>query len=296
MNMTIGTYLSRLRHAIPDGYRRCWAVFPPSVIETLLLEERFAPTSHGVQFPDERAGCQACASQDGWCYHQARGWVVNRLSTFVGGDRLEAAVWLHASNDIDDDAGWLDRFSGGFLLVVDVPVNRLVRLHADLFRDVALARYPVTPSSVRQHRNRQDFLDAQDAYLARFPPDLADWPLEDRRLWLESTWEHVFDDALWGEGGFDRLGNGDGRPPLYGVTPEIWLEHVVDIVGCDDQGSVMWREDGDAHHLRLGARTVHLDASGVHAINDAEVEEDSSQLDYARIRAEEHVESNGGEA
>ena len=151
-----------------------------------------------------------------------------------------------------------------------------------------------SPSDVRQHRNREDFLNARDAYLARFPPDLADWPFEDRRLWLEATWEHIFDDALWQEGGFDQLGNDDGCPPVYGVTPEIWLH--VDVIGCDDQGSVMWREDGDAHHLRLGARTVHLDASGLRAITDTEVEEDSNQLVYACVRGEARVEPQGGES
>ena len=83
---------------------------------------------------------------------------------------------------------------------------------------------------------------------------------------------------------------------MYGVTPEIWLEHVVDIVGCDEQGSVMWREEGDAHDLNLGSRTVQLDASGLRAITDAEVEEDSNQLVYAFVRGEARVEPQGGES
>ena len=80
------------------------------------------------------------------------------------------------------------------------------------------------------------------------------------------------------------------------MTPEIWLEHVVDVIGCDEQGSVMWREEGGAHDLQLGSRTVHLDASGVRAITDAEVEEASNQLVYARVRGEDRVEPQGGEA
>ena len=67
-------------------------------------------------------------------------------------------------------------------------------------------------------------------------------------------------------------------------------------VGCDDYGSVMWREEGDAHDLQLGSRTVHLDASGLRAIADAEVEEDSNQLVYACVRGEARVEPQGGEA
>ena len=296
MSMEFRTLHSHHQRPIPDGFRRCWAVVPPVVIEALLREERFAPASHDVQFPRERSSCQTCTSLDGWCYHQARGWVVDRLSTVVGQDALEAAVWLHASSSIEVDVGWLDHIPHGFFVVVDVPEDRLLRLHADLFREVALARDPVTPSAVRQHRNREDFLNARDAYFARFPPDLADWPFVDRRLWLEATWEHIFDDALWHEGGFDQLGNDDGCPPVYGVTPDIWLEHVVDVIGCDDHGSVMWREEGDAHDLQLGSRTVHLDASGLRAITDAEVEEESNQLVYACVRGEARVEPQGGEA
>ena len=170
MNMEFRTLHPRHQRPIPDGSRRCWAVVPPSVIEALLREERFAPIAHEVQFPRERSSCQACTSPDGWCYHQARGWVVDRLATVVNQDGLEAAVWLHFSSSIEVDAGWLDHIPHGFLVVVDVPENRLLRLHADLFREVALARSPVTPSDVRQHRNREDFLNARDAYLARFPP------------------------------------------------------------------------------------------------------------------------------
>ena len=90
MNMEFRTLHSRHQRPIPDGFRRCWAVVPPSVIEALLREERFAPTSHDVQFPRERSSCHACTSPDGWCYHQARCWVVDCLATVVGQDGLEA--------------------------------------------------------------------------------------------------------------------------------------------------------------------------------------------------------------
>ena len=75
MSMEFRTLHSHHQRPIPDGFRRCWAVVPPTIIEALLREERFAPTSHDVQFPRERTSCQACTSPGGWCYHQARaGW------------------------------------------------------------------------------------------------------------------------------------------------------------------------------------------------------------------------------
>ena len=39
MSMQFRTLHSRHQRPIPDGFRRCWAVIPPAVIETLLRDE-----------------------------------------------------------------------------------------------------------------------------------------------------------------------------------------------------------------------------------------------------------------
>ena len=166
MSMEFRTLHSHHQRPIPDGFRRCWAVVPPTAIEALLREERFAPPHMMSSFHVSAKLSSMHIPTVGATTKHGAG--VDRLATVVNQDGLEAAVWLHASSSIEVDAGWLDHILTAFLSWL-MPEDRLLRLHADLFREVALAdsRHSIRRSSTPKQGG---FSQRSGRILARFPP------------------------------------------------------------------------------------------------------------------------------
>ncbi len=283
--MTIHRHGFAYAGPMPEGYIRCLTVQPPSVVAGLIDAGEHRPNVHLAEQSNEYAACRGCRDDDQWCYLDANRWVVGEAAQRLNLPQMDAAVWLNASGVFARDEGWIEHRPGHFLLVLDVPTEALVRFHADLFRRVVASDAPIPPASVRGAGTWEEFVEAHRRYAQRFPPDIAAWDLDLRIQWLRPTWEHVFDDALWGPGGFDHLGDHHGHTPLYGLTPSIRLAQVRDVVACHAlTGRPEWRGLDEGHEIRTRNHVMRLNHAGVVGISSEPSSIERGVVDYTAVR------------
>ena len=269
---------------VPEGHTRCLSVQPPDVVAGLIDSGEHRPRLRLAEQSSEYADCRGCQDDDQWCYLDANRWVVGEAARRLNRPQMDAAVWLNASGVFARDEGWIEHRPGHFLLVLDVPISDLVRFHADLFRWVVSCDAPIPPASIRGAGSWEEFVDARRRFFRRFPPDLAEWDLELRIQWLRPTWEHVFDDALWGPDGFDHMGDHHGHSPLYGLTPSIQLAHVRDVVACHaESGRPKWRGLGEVHELRTRDHVMLLTHAGVVRMTSEQSSLERGVVDYVAV-------------
>jgi hypothetical protein len=281
---------------VPEGHTRCLSVQPPDVVAGLIDSGEHRPRLRLAEQSSEYADCRGCQDDDQWCYLDANRWVVGEAARRLNRPQMGAAVWLNASGDFARDQGWIEHRPGHFLLVLDVPTAAMVRFHADLFRWVVSCDAPIPPASVRGAGPWEEFVEARRRYARRFPPDIASWDLDLRVQWLRPTWEHVFDDALWGPDGFDHMGDHHGRTPLYGLTPSIQLAHVRDVVVCHaENGRPGWRSLGDVDELRTRDHVMLLNHAGVVGISSESTGLDHGAVDYAAVQGPDAGRRDGAE-
>jgi len=251
--------------------RRCVTAQHEQVLLKLLSDGVYRPNSADVVEFGSSSECAACRDPNDWCFYQAERWLTKEVGRMLERPDIREAVWMWAHDRYDFNFE-LHTYYGksvphGVLLVFDIPEHRLVRADFEVFRRNVVTNEPAIGDALRSV-DREENLDRDLELLEEhksYYEDLQVSQAERERRKIDS-WQQVFNEYFMPDGVYDSYADGDDCSTVMGLTPELLLDELVDVIFIDENNKPLRLKSGEG--IRLfgtydGLTVLSLDETGV---------------------------------